>query len=186
MSIQSSKRTRRLTQLQRIVIAAGVVVLLLVGGLSVAFAAMASGESRVQPSTTATPTPKPVDPALQAARDAAAETVRQTLPLANSASGVASADSIATMQADVAALDTASRIGSELELTQANVDVQASLLALATSAAETCEARLAGGTGGEAWAAEASDDCAAVRAALQPGGDLVGSVAGLVAVGPPA
>lgn len=184
MSIQSSKRTRALTPLQRIAIAVGVVGLLLAGGLGVAFASVASGEGRA-PSSTA-PTPQPVDPALQAARDAAAETVRQTLPLANSASGVASADSIATMQADVAALDTASRIGSELELTQASVDVQASLLGLATSAADTCEARLAAGAGGEAWAAAASDDCAAVRAAVQQSGDLVGAVAGLIAAGPAA
>jgi hypothetical protein len=186
MSIQSSKRTRALTPLHRIAIAAGVAGLLLAGGLGVVFASVASGENHTQSLTAETPTPEPVDPALQAARDAAAETVRQALPLANSASGVASPESIATMQADVAALDTASRIGSELELTQASVDAQASLLALATSAADTCEARLAAGVGGAVWAAAASDDCAAVRAAVQQGGDLVGSVAGLIAVGPAA
>jgi hypothetical protein len=184
MSIQKSSRARGITPSRRTAIAAGIVGLLLAAGLSVAFASMASGENHGRSSMTTTP--QPIDPALQAARDAAAETVRQTMPLANSAAGVASATSIATLQADVAALDTASRIGSELELLQASEHVQESLLALATSAADNCEARLAAGAGGEAWAAAASDDCVAVRTAVLQGGDLVGSVTGLIAVGAPA
>lgn len=178
----------------RVVVVAAILAILVGAGVAVAVTSMSAdaqhGQSTPRPTPSVEPVEAvevvvPVDPQLAAARTEAATTVERVLPLANNAAGLASADSIAALQRDVAGLDTASRVGSQPDLDAAGSAVQASLAAFGTSAAETCEAQLAAGAGGAPWAAEATDPCAAVRGALDASADVVPALTELEAVGAP-
>ncbi|KQP57827.1 hypothetical protein [Agreia sp. Leaf283] len=191
MSFHRSRRESRSVTV-RVVVVAAILAILVGAGVAVAVTSM-SVDAQHDP-TTLRPTPgveaveavdPPVDPQLAAARAEAATTVGRVLPIANNAAGLASAESIAALQRDVAGLDTASRVGSQSDLDAAGFAVQASLAAFGTSAAETCEAQLAAGAGGAPWAAEATDPCAAVRGALDASADVVPALTELEAVGAP-
>ena len=191
MSFYRSRRESRSVTV-RVVVVAAILAILVGAGVAVAVTSMSADAQHGQ--STPRPTPgvepveavDPVDPQLAAARAEAATTVARVLPIANNAAGMASADSIAALQRDVAGLDTASRVGSQPDLDAAGSAVQASLAAFGSSAAETCEARLAAGAGGAQWAAEATDPCAAVRGALDASADVVPALTELEAVGVPA
>ena len=182
MSFEESHRRGRSGSV-RVIVVAAVLAVLVGAGVAVGVTSMTAGAQHAR--STPTPTVEPVDPRLAAARAEAATTVERLLPIANNAAGMASADSIAALQRDVAGLDTASRVGSQPELDAAGSAVQASLAAFGTSAAETCEAQLAAGAGGAEWAAEATAPCAAVRTALSAATDVVAPLAELEAVGRP-
>ena len=185
MSFDRSRRKGRSVTV-RVVVVAAILAILVGAGIAVAVTSMSADAQRAQSTSRPTPSVEPVDPQLAAARAEAATTVERVLPIANNAAGMASADSIAALQRDVAGLDTASRVGSQPDLDATGSAVQASLAAFGTSAAETCEARLAAGAGGAPWAAEATDPCAAVRGALDASADVVPALTELEAVGVPA
>ena len=185
MSFEQSRRRSGAASV-RVVIVAALFAVLVAAGIVVAVTSMSADAQHARSTPSPTPSVEPVDPQLAAARAEAATTVERLLPIANNAAGMASADSIAALQRDVAGLDTASRVGSQLDLDAAGAAVQASLAAFGTSAAETCESQLAAGAGGTEWAVEATDPCAAVRAALSANADVVPALTALEAVGVPA
>jgi hypothetical protein len=182
VSFAESHQSTRSRAVRTIVV--GAVLAVLIGaGIAVALSSAAAGE---QPNpSVAERSVEAVSPQLGAAREAAAATVDVLLPIANKAAGIASVETVAALQLDVAGLDTASRFGSTTDLDAAAAEVRASLAAFATSAAETCEAHLAAGAGGTEWVAEVTDDCAAVRAALTADTDVVQALTELEAVGAP-
>ena len=185
MSFEESRRTGRAMSVRLIVVAALLAVL--AGAVvAVAVTSVSAGAQDSRPTPRPTPSVEAVDPQLAAARAAAAGAAERLLPVANNAAGLASVDSIAALQRDVAGLDTASRAGSQADLDAAAAAVQASLAAFSTSAAEACEAQLAAGAGGAEWAAEATVPCSALRSALSAAGDVLAPLTELEAVGVPA
>ncbi|MDN4641688.1 hypothetical protein QCD70_15660 [Agreia sp. PsM10] len=185
MSFDESRRTKRWARV-RVAVVAAFLVVLVGAGIAVAVTSMSAGAQTARSTQRPIPGVEPVDPQLAAARAEAATTVKRLLPIANNAAGMASADSIAALQRDAAGLDTASRVGSQLDLDAAGAALQASLSAFSTSAAETCESQLAAGAGGAEWAAEVTEPCAAVRGAVSAGSDVVPALTALEAVGVPA
>lgn len=184
MSFDESRHTSRSAPV-RVVIVAAVLAVLVGAAIALALTVMSAGAHHVDSTPRPTPIVETVDPQLAAARAAVAGTVERLLPVANNASGIATADSIAALQRDVAGLDTASRVGSQPDLDAAGAAVQASLAAFSTSAADTCETQLAAGAGGAEWAAAATDPCVVLREALSAGSDVVPALIALEAVGAP-